>query len=51
MNQEAVERILAELRIPITARDLGGVSGRHMTLDTTSGIVKVRVPGGTDYEL
>jgi chemotaxis protein CheD len=51
MNQEAVERILAELRIPILARDLGGVSGRHMTLDTTSGIVTVRVPGGADYEL
>jgi chemotaxis protein CheD len=51
MNQEAVERILGELRIPIMARDLGGVSGRHLTLDTTSGIVAVRIPGGADYEL
>jgi len=51
MNQEAVERILGELRIPIMARDLGGANGRHLTLDTTSGIVAVRIPGGADYEL
>ena len=51
MNQEAVERILGELRIPIVARDLGGVSGRHLTLDTASGIVAIRIPGGADYEL
>jgi chemotaxis protein CheD len=51
LNQEAVERILGELRIPILARDLGGASGRHLTLDTTSGIVAVRIPGGADYEL
>jgi len=51
LNQEAVERILGELRIPILARDLGGVSGRHLTLDTTSGIVAVWIPGGADYEL
>ena len=51
MNQEAVERILGELRIPIMARDLGGASGRHLTLDTTSGIVAIRIPGGADYEL
>jgi hypothetical protein len=37
MNQEAVERILADLHIPILARDLGGGSGRHLTLDTASG--------------
>ncbi len=51
LNQEAVERILGELRIPIKARDLGGASGRHLTLDTTSGMVAVRIPGGADYEL
>jgi chemotaxis protein CheD len=51
MNQQAVERILSELRIPILARDLGGASGRHLTLDTTSGIVAIKVPGGADYEL
>lgn len=51
MNQQAVERILGELRIPIMARDLGGGSGRHLTLDTSSGIVAIKVPGGADYEL
>ena len=51
MNQEAVERILGELRIPILARDLGGGSGRHLTLDTASGIVAIKIPGGADYEL
>jgi chemotaxis protein CheD len=51
LNQEAVEQILATLRIPILARDLGGGSGRHLTLDTSSGIVTIRIPGGSDYEL
>jgi len=51
LNQEAVERILLELRITIVARDLGGASGRHLTLDTASGIVAIRIPGGADYEL
>ena len=50
-NQEAVEQILGELRIPIVGRDLGGDCGRHLTLDTTSGIVAIKVPGGADYEL
>ena len=40
-----------ELRIPIVVRDLGAVSGRHLTLDTASGIVAIRIPGGADYEL
>jgi chemotaxis protein CheD len=51
LNQEAVERILGELRIPIMGRDLGGGSGRHLTFDTSSGIVGIRIPGGGDYEL
>jgi chemotaxis protein CheD len=50
-NQDAVEQILNELTIPILARDMGGVSGRRLTLDTTSGIVTINVPGGADYEL
>jgi chemotaxis protein CheD len=50
-NQEAVEQILNELTIPILARDMGGASGRRLTLDTTSGIVTIKVPGGADYEL
>jgi chemotaxis protein CheD len=50
-NQEAVEQILNELTIPILARDIGGTSGRRLTLDTASGIVTIKVPGGVDYEL
>lgn len=50
-NQEAVEQILKELTIPILARDMGGASGRRLTLDTTSGIVTIKVPGGASYEL
>lgn len=45
-NQEAIEQILAKLMIPVLARDLGGTSGRRLTLDTTSGIVTIKVPGG-----
>jgi chemotaxis protein CheD len=50
-NQEAIEQILAELTIPVVARDVGGTSGRRLTLDTASGIVTIKVPGGADYEL
>jgi chemotaxis protein CheD len=50
-NHEAIEQILNRLTIPIIARDVGGSAGRRLTLDTTSGMVTVRVPGGTDYEL
>jgi chemotaxis protein CheD len=51
MNQDAVEKLLAGLSIPILARDVGGDSGRHLTLDTRSGIVTIRVPGGADYTI
>ena len=50
-NQEAIEQILAELTIPVMARDMGGTAGRRLTLDTASGIVTIKVPGGADYEL
>ncbi len=50
-NQEAIERILAELGIPILARDLGGETGRRMTLDTASGVITIKVPGGAEYEI
>ena len=50
-NQEAIEAILDELKIPILARDLGGTTGRRLTLDTVSGIVAIKVPGGRDYEI
>ncbi len=48
MNQEAVDRILADLGIPVLARDVGGASGRRLTLDVASGVVTIRVPGGED---
>jgi chemotaxis protein CheD len=50
-NQEAIERLLAELSIPILARDVGGISGRRLTVDTALGKVTIKVPGGADYEL
>lgn len=50
-NQEAIEQILTDLTIPIMARDVGGSSGRRLTLDTASGIVTIKIPGGADYEL
>jgi chemotaxis protein CheD len=50
-NKEAIEQILASLTIPIMARDVGGTAGRRLTLDTASGIVRIKVPGGADYEL
>ncbi len=50
-NQEAIEQILADLKVPVLARDLGGTSGRRLTLDTTTGIVSIKVPGGADYSI
>ncbi|WP_422927287.1 chemotaxis protein CheD [Singulisphaera sp. PoT] len=51
MNQDAVEAILARLNIPVIARDVGGEAGRRLTLDTVSGIVSIRIPGGADYQI
>jgi chemotaxis protein CheD len=50
-NQETIERILGELAIPILARDLGGNFGRRLILDTVSGNVTIKVPGGADREI
>ena len=50
-NQQAIERILTDLMIPTLARDLGGTSGRRLTLDTASGIVTIKAPGGADHEI
>jgi chemotaxis protein CheD len=50
-NQETIEQILGELMIPIMARDLGGNCGRRLTLDTASGVVTIKVAGGSDYEI
>lgn len=49
MNQDAVDRILAGLGIPILARDVGGGSGRRLTFDVVTGAVSIRVPGGEEY--
>ena len=50
-NQEAIEQILGALSIPILGRDLGGNYGRRLILDTASGNVTIKVPGGADREL
>ena len=44
-NAQAVERILAELRIPILGRHCGGEQGRRMALDTATGVVTIEVVG------
>lgn len=51
MNHDAVEQILASLQIRVVARDVGGETGRNMVLNTVSGMVSVRVPGGPDYQI
>jgi chemotaxis protein CheD len=50
-NGEAVTRILAALRIPVVASDLGGDAGRRLVLDTATGEVAIRIPGGGDYTI
>jgi chemotaxis protein CheD len=50
-NLEAIEQILRDLAIPVLARDVGGTAGRRLTLDTISGIVTIKVPGVSDYQL
>jgi chemotaxis protein CheD len=50
-NVKAVEVILAGLGIPVVARDLGGACGRRVTLETATGRVVVKIPGGAEYDL
>jgi chemotaxis protein CheD len=50
-NREAVERILAGLKIPVVASDLGGDAGRRLVLDTLTGVVSIRIPGGAEYNI
>jgi chemotaxis protein CheD len=50
-NQETIEQILSELSIPILGRDLGGNFGRRLILETVSGNVTIKVPGGADREI
>ncbi|MFM9962429.1 MAG: chemotaxis protein CheD [Planctomycetaceae bacterium] len=51
LNIAAIERLLEEHRIPITARHLGGEQGRRMTLDTTTGIVTIEIVGAETVTL
>ena len=44
-NVQAVECLLAELRIPIIGRHCGGEQGRRMMLDTATGIVTIDIVG------
>jgi chemotaxis protein CheD len=50
-NVESVEKVLRRLGIAVDARDVGGEAGRRLTLDTASGLVAIRIPGGADYTL
>ena len=50
-NVEAVEAALARLGVTVVARDLGGESGRRVTLDVATGVVSVRLPAGEQYDL
>jgi chemotaxis protein CheD len=50
-NQQTIEQILGELSIPILARDVGGNFGRRLILDTVSGNVIIKVPGGADHAI
>lgn len=51
LNGEAVGRILDARGIPIVAREVGGSTGRRATLDTATGLVTIRVPGGADLTI
>ena len=44
-NIAAVEKILADCRIPIVGRHLGGTFGRRMVVDVESGMVQIHVVG------
>jgi len=50
-NAETVEEVLTGLGIPVLASDVGGESGRRITLDTATGVVAIRIPGGSDYTI
>lgn len=50
-NGTAVKNILQKLRIPITAEDLGGSSGRTMIVEAETGKVYIRTVGRDIKEL
>ena len=49
-NRDIVRKILAKAAIAIAAEDLGGKAARTMTLDLSTGVVKIRT-GGTERVL
>jgi chemotaxis protein CheD len=50
-NVQAVEGLLADLRIPIIGRHCGGEQGRRMMLDTATGIVTIDIVGAETTSL
>ncbi len=44
-NVQAVERILARLRIPVLGQHCGGSQGRRLRLDLATGIVTIEIVG------
>lgn len=50
-NVLAVERILQDLRIPVTGRHCGGEQGRKMTFDLATGLVKIEIVGAQSVTL
>lgn len=50
-NIEACERLLDAHGVPLVGRHCGGVKGRRMMLDSTSGVVTIEVVGADVIEL
>jgi chemotaxis protein CheD len=50
-NTVAVENVLKKWNIPITARHLGGSSGRRMVVQLPTGVVQIHVVGQTVVEI
>lgn len=47
-NVEAVKQLIAQSRLRLIAEDVGGKSGRTVTLDSTTGEVVVKQVGGVE---
>jgi chemotaxis protein CheD len=50
-NLEVISAVFQELRLRITAQDVGGSVGRTVTLTMSTGRTVVRVAGGKEYEI
>lgn len=50
-NLQAIERLLAEHRIPIAGRHCGGEQGRKMIFDLTTGVVTIDIVGAETVTL